>query len=268
MLISAPITAGPDRTPAGSARRVPDCLSEALDDVISIIRTEDEPKPAMMKKCVKLTRSAGRGDPQYAPAQFAQARGIRDPHRGQEPSWRVEGPQGAAPSGNPSNGPRSASRFGKSATFSDQRAAASAAPCSPTRRSADLAAIEEAFVERECTVVISEKGWVRTLKGRVEDISGLASRPTTSTFFRPRQNCWCSTNGKFYSLDVAKLPGGRGHGEPNTAMFIDMEQDAAIVSLFVDKGERKFLIRERRRPGFCRQGRGLRRQHRARASRC
>ena len=39
-----------------------------------------------------------------------------------------------------------------------------------------------------------------------------------------------ATNGKFYSLDVAKLPGGRGHGEP-IRMFIDMEQDAAIVSL-------------------------------------
>ena len=58
-----------------------------------------------------------------------------------------------------------------------------------------------------------------------------------------------ATNGKFYSLDVAKLPGGRGHGEP-IRMFIDMEQDAAIVSLFVNKGGRKFLIASREGQGF------------------
>ncbi len=58
-----------------------------------------------------------------------------------------------------------------------------------------------------------------------------------------------ATNGKFYSLDVAKLPGGRGHGEP-IRMFIDMEQDAAIVSLFVNKGGRKFLVASHEGQGF------------------
>ena len=76
-----------------------------------------------------------------------------------------------------------------------------------------------------------------------------------------------ATNGKFYSLDVAKLPGGRGHGEP-IRMFIDMEQDAAIVSLFVNKGGRKFLIASQRRAGFCRQARTIASATPARASRC
>jgi topoisomerase-4 subunit A len=58
-----------------------------------------------------------------------------------------------------------------------------------------------------------------------------------------------ATNGKFYSLDVAKLPGGRGHGEP-IRMFIDMEQDAAIVSLFVNTGGRKFLVASHEGQGF------------------
>ena len=66
-----------------------------IDKVIKIIRTEDEPKPALIK-AFKLTGSPGRRHPQHAPAQFAQARGIRDPHRGQEPPRRVEGHQGAA----------------------------------------------------------------------------------------------------------------------------------------------------------------------------
>ena len=119
----------------------------------------------------------------------------------------------------------------------------------------DLAAIEEAFVEREpVTVVVSEKGWVRTMKGHVADLSGLAFKTDDKldqAFFAETTSklLLFATNGKFYSLDVAKLPGGRGHGEP-IRMFIDMDQDAAIVSLFVNKGGRKFLIASTEGQGF------------------
>jgi len=119
----------------------------------------------------------------------------------------------------------------------------------------DLAAIEEAFVEREpVTVVVSEKGWVRTLKGHVADLSGLTFKTDDKldqAFFAESTSklLLFATNGKFYSLDVAKLPGGRGHGEP-IRMFVDMDQDAAIVSLFVNKGGRKFLIASGEGQGF------------------
>ena len=119
----------------------------------------------------------------------------------------------------------------------------------------DLAAIEEAFVEREpVTVVVSDKGWVRTLKGHVEDLSNLAFKTDDKldkAFFAETTSklLLLATNGKFYSLDVAKLPGGRGHGEP-IRMFIDMEQDAAIVSLFVNTGGRKFLVASYEGQGF------------------
>src|SRR5262249_27334080 len=119
----------------------------------------------------------------------------------------------------------------------------------------DLAAIEEAFVEREpVTVVVSEKGWVRTLKGHVADLSGLAFKTDDKldhAFFAESTSklLLLATNGKFYSLDVAKLPGGRGHGEP-IRMFIDMEQDAAIVSLFANKGGGTFLIASSEGQGF------------------
>jgi topoisomerase-4 subunit A len=119
----------------------------------------------------------------------------------------------------------------------------------------DLAAIEEAFVEREpVTVVVSEKGWVRTMKGHVEDLSGLSFKTDDKlehAFFAESTSKLLAfaTNGKFYSLDVAKLPGGRGHGEP-IRMFIDMEQEASIVSLFANKGGRKFLVANTDGQGF------------------
>jgi topoisomerase-4 subunit A len=103
-------------------------------------------------------------------------------------------------------------------------------------------------------VVVSDKGWIRTLKGHVADLSGLTFKTDDqlgSAFFAETTSklLLFATNGRFYSLDVAKLPGGRGHGEP-IRMFIDMEQDTAIVSLFVNKGGRKFLVASHEGQGF------------------
>ncbi len=58
-----------------------------------------------------------------------------------------------------------------------------------------------------------------------------------------------ATNGRFYTLDAAKLPGGRGHGEP-VRLFIDLEQDADLVSVFRYQGGRKFLVGSRQGRGF------------------
>src|SRR6202012_3267825 len=119
----------------------------------------------------------------------------------------------------------------------------------------DLAAIEEAFVEREpVTVVVSDKGWVRTLKGQVADLSGLTFKTDDqlgSAFFAETTSklLLFATNGKFYPRDAPKCRGGRGLGEP-IRMFVDMEQDVAIVSLFVNKGGRKFLVASHEGQGF------------------
>jgi topoisomerase-4 subunit A len=95
---------------------------------------------------------------------------------------------------------------------------------------------------------------VRTLKGHVADLSGLTFKTDDKldkAFFAETTSklLLFATNGKFYALDVAKLPGGRGHGEP-IRMFVDMEGDTAIVSLFVNKGGRKFLVASHDGQGF------------------
>jgi topoisomerase-4 subunit A len=58
-----------------------------------------------------------------------------------------------------------------------------------------------------------------------------------------------ATNGRFYTLEVSKLPGGRGHGEP-LRLFIDLEQDADLVAVFAYQGERKFLLGSHQGRGF------------------
>jgi topoisomerase-4 subunit A len=118
-----------------------------------------------------------------------------------------------------------------------------------------VAAVEEALVVREpVTVVVSEKGWIRALRGHVTDLSGIAFKADDalkfSFFAETTSKCLLfGTNGRFYTIDAGKLPGGRGHGEP-VRLFVDLDQDADIVSVFAYKGGRKFLVGSQTGRGF------------------
>ena len=119
----------------------------------------------------------------------------------------------------------------------------------------DEAAIEEALVEREpVTIVVSEKGWIRALRGTVTDLSGITFKADDRLRFsfpaETTSKCLVfATNGRFYTLDVGKLPGGRGHGEP-IRLFIDLEQDAELVAVFRHQGGGKFLVASAQGRGF------------------
>jgi len=58
-----------------------------------------------------------------------------------------------------------------------------------------------------------------------------------------------ATNGRFYTIEAARLPGGRGHGEP-VRLFIELEQEADVVSVFPFRGGRKMLVASREGRGF------------------
>ena len=225
-----------------------------IDKVIKIIRTEDEPKPVLMKT-FKLTdiqansilnmrlRNLRKLEEMEIRTEDKNLRnelkGVKSLLGSEKEQWDKVGEQVK----------KVRDMFGPKTPLGKRRTSFADAP------EHDIAAIEEAFVEREpVTVVVSEKGWVRTMKGHMADLSGLAFKTDDKldhAFFAESTSKLLvfASNGKFYSLDVAKLPGGRGHGEP-IRMFIDMDQDAAIVSLFVNKGGRKFLIASTEGQGF------------------
>jgi topoisomerase IV subunit A len=119
----------------------------------------------------------------------------------------------------------------------------------------DEAAIEQALVEREpITVVVSEKGWIRTLRGTISDLSSIAFKVDDGPKFvfaaETTSKCLVfASNGRFYTLDAAKLPGGRGHGEP-IRLFIDLEQEADVVAVLRHQGGRKFLLASAKGRGF------------------
>ena len=119
----------------------------------------------------------------------------------------------------------------------------------------DEGAITEALVEREpITVVVSEKGWIRALKGHVQDLSTLSfktddrlkiSFPAETT----SKLLVFATNGKVFTLEGSKLPGGRGAGEP-IRLMIDLEQEHDIADVMPFKGGRKVLLASREGRGF------------------
>jgi topoisomerase IV subunit A len=120
---------------------------------------------------------------------------------------------------------------------------------------ADLEAIQQAMIEKEpITVVISQKGWIRALKGHIADTSSLTFKEGDALRLAfPAQTTdrllLITTGGKAYTLGADKLPGGRGHGEPIRIM-VDMENDQDVLSAFVHDPSRKVILASTAGNGF------------------
>ncbi len=119
----------------------------------------------------------------------------------------------------------------------------------------DIEAIQQAMIEKEpVTIVVSEKGWLRALKGHLADFSALAFKEGDGLklafhALTTDKVLLFTTGGKFYTLGADRLPGGRGHGEP-VRIMVDMENDQDIVTAFVHDPERKMLLASHAGNGF------------------
>jgi len=225
-----------------------------LDKVIKIIRTQDEPKPVLMKT-FKLT------DVQADAILNMRLRNLRKLEemeiRGEDKALREERTELKSLLGSvPKQWKTIAGQikelktaFGPKTEIGRRRTTFAEAP------EHDEAAIEEAMQVREpVTVVVSEKGWIRALRGHVSDLSGVAFKTDDSLQFAfPTESTakalLFASNGRFYTIEVSKLPGGRGHGEP-VRLYVDLEQDAGIVAAFAYQGGRKFLVASHGGNGF------------------
>ena len=113
----------------------------------------------------------------------------------------------------------------------------------------------EAMIEREpITVVVSEKGWIRALKGHVADVSTLQFKGDDAlqvAFFAETTSkiLMLATNGRVFTLDASKLPGGRGFGEP-LRLMADIEEGADILSVMLFVPGTKMLIASSEGYGF------------------
>jgi topoisomerase-4 subunit A len=115
--------------------------------------------------------------------------------------------------------------------------------------------LTQAMVEREpVTVVISKKGWIRALKGHVQDLSTLSFKGDDglrTAFFSETtaKILVMATNGKVFTLEASKLPGGRGFGDP-IRLMIELEESAEIVAAFPYRAGLKLLVATTEGRGF------------------
>ena len=119
----------------------------------------------------------------------------------------------------------------------------------------DVADIHQAMIEKEpVTVVVSEKGWLRAMKGHLADFSTLQFKEgdRLKLAFHAQTTdkiILFTTGGKFYTIGADRLPGGRGHGEP-VRIIVDMENDQDIVTAFVHDPQRRLLVASHEGYGF------------------
>jgi topoisomerase-4 subunit A len=224
-----------------------------IDAVIKIIRKEDEPKPVLMKR-FKLT------DIQATAILDMRLRHLRKLEefeiRRENDALKKEKSELEKLIGSPARQWKSIAGEIKKVreTYGPTTALGRRRTTFEIAEEIDIKAVTEAMIEKEpLTVVVSEKGWVRALKGHDADTKSLSFKGDDKFGFAFNAETTSkllvfATNGRFYTIDASKLPGGRGFGEP-VSLMVDME-GAEIVSVEPLKSGRKFLVASKSGNGF------------------
>jgi topoisomerase-4 subunit A len=224
-----------------------------LDEVIRIVREEDEPKPALMKR-FKLN------DVQAEAILNMRLRSLR---KLEEMELKKERAALSAEKKELDALVKSEAQqkkflkdefkdiqkqFGEKTDLGRRRTLIGMPP-------AEIDVPIEATVEREpITVVLSAKGWIRAAKGHGEAASALRFKEGDREKFRCEafttdKLVMFATNGRFYTVGCDKLPGGRGYGDP-VKLMIDLGNDGDIATMSVYRGGRQFLVASSEGHGF------------------
>jgi len=225
-----------------------------LDEVIRIIREEDEPKPALMKRFElselqanaildtrlralrKLEEMELKREHAELTAEKAQIEALlaSDAKQWKTVAWQIK---------------QVLKEFGPETKIGKRRTSFADAP--------DIGAVNiaDALVEREpVTIVISDKGWIRALKGHVQDLASVQFKGDDALKFSFHAQTTdkllvMATNGKVFTLEASRLPGGRGFGDP-IRLMADIEPDADIVTVWPHEPGAKRLLIARDSRGF------------------
>ncbi|WP_374599138.1 DNA topoisomerase IV subunit A [Brevundimonas sp.] len=121
--------------------------------------------------------------------------------------------------------------------------------------SSAFAAAVEAFIPREAiSVILSERGWIRAAKGKVDDPSELKFKEGDSLAwlvpaFTTDKLLVAASDGRIFTIGADKLASGRGHGEP-LRLMIDLDEKAEMVALLAHQPGGKLLVASRAGYGF------------------
>jgi topoisomerase-4 subunit A len=224
-----------------------------LDEVIRIIREEDEAKPALIKAFdlsevqaeailnmrLRQLRKLEEIEIEKEHKQLnAEKIEIKSLLKDEQARWKVIAGEIA----------EIKKEFGAKTTIGKRRTIIGAPP------SAVIVPLE-AMIEREpITVVCSTKGWIRAIKGHTGDAGELKYKEGDAGKFVLHAQTTdkllvFATNGRFYTIGCDKLPGGRGHGEP-LRLMIDLGNEDELVTMYVHAPDRRLLVASDAGRGF------------------
>ncbi len=224
-----------------------------LDEVIRIIREEEQPKPKLIER-FDLTDVQAEAilNMRLRALRRLEEMKIREEHAklSQEQAdlkalmadegrrWKTIGDQLKA----------LRKRFGPDTELGRRRTELGDPP-------SDIEVPLDAVVEREpVTVLCSAKGWLRAMKGHIQDLGEVKYKDGDSHRFALHAQTTdklliLATNGRVYTLAADGLPGGRGFGEP-LRLLIDLPNDHDVVSILVYQGKRKIFLASSDGRGF------------------
>jgi topoisomerase-4 subunit A len=223
-----------------------------LDEVIRIIREEDEPKPALMTRFALTDaqaeailnmrlRSLRRLEEielrKEHKALTREARDLRTLLDSETLRWEKIVAELE----------KTRATFG-SGPLGDRRTAIGVAPAAVTID-------ESALVEREAiTVILSSKGWIRAVRGQVANDADLRFKEGDELRLKlacdtTDRLCLLATNGRAYTLKAADIPRGRGDGQP-IRLMAEFGNEDEVVGLFAWAAGARYLLASTPGRGF------------------
>jgi topoisomerase-4 subunit A len=236
-----------------------------IDEIIRIVREEDDPKQELMKR-FKLSETQAEAILNLRLRRLHKLRELeiktehKDLHEERADLQALLGDEGARWNKVAKEIRGMRDHFGKDPAQGKRRTLIGNPP------SAVVVPLE-AMIEREpVTVVCSKRGWIRALRGHLATEADVKYKEgDEARFFLHAETTdkllVFATNGRFYTLGADKLPGGRGFGEPLNLM-IDLGGEE-IVDIMVHKPGRKLLVAAHDGRGFIVEENGVIAQTRA-----
>ncbi|CBJ80935.1 DNA topoisomerase IV, subunit A [Xenorhabdus bovienii str. Jollieti] len=213
----------------------------SIDEVIQIIRNEDEPKPVLMQR-FELTETQAEAILELKLRHLAKLEEVKI--RGEQDGLAKERDKLQAILGSE----RKLSTLLKKEIIADAENYGDHRRSPLKERSEAKAMSDHDILPSEpITVVLSEMGWVRSAKGHEIDPAGLNYKSGDSfrSAARGKSNqpvVFIDTTGRSYSVDPLDLPSARGQGEPLTGKLLALPAGASIEHLLIAKEEQKFLM--------------------------
>jgi topoisomerase-4 subunit A len=230
-----------------------------LDEVIRIIREEEEPKARLMAR-FELTDTQAEAilNMRLRALRKLEEMELRREHKGLSKERRdVQALLGSEP--------KRWARIAEELEATRTEFGGGALGTRRTELAAAPLAVEvttDALVEREpITAILSEKGWIRAMKGHVAADAELRFKEGDRLkFLLPCQTtdrlCLFGTNGRAYTIKAADLPRGRGDGQP-VRLLADLTNEDDVAAMFIPDEEVRYLVASSSGRGFLVPGKEL-----------